>query len=102
MFRTRALLTLITCSAALGACMGMGPLTETERQKMKSLRHTQKEIPALCVVEQEAKSGRVGSGQRSIQQDAMKWHMRTEHGSSAWETRRLHSEVLKEECKLKS
>lgn len=102
MHRTPALLTLITCSTALGACMGMSPLTESERQKMESLRHTQKEIPALCVIELEAQSGRVSSGQRSMQQSAMKWHMRTEHGSSGWETRRLHSEVLKEECKLKS
>ena len=79
MHRTPALLTLITCSTALGACMGMSPLTESERQKMESLRHTQKEIPALCVIELEAQSGRVSSGQRSMQQSAMTWHMRSQH-----------------------
>lgn len=96
--RTKVVLIGITCASALSACVGNGPLTEPEEQAMEALRHKPEDVPALCVIEREAKSGRVGSSQRSSQQNAMKWHMRTEHGSAGWETRRLHSAVLKQEC----
>ena len=96
--RTTVVVLTITFAAPLLACTGIGPLTESDRQAMKALRHTPAEIPALCIIEREAQSGRTSSSQRTTRKRAMRWHMQTKHGSSGWETRRLHSEVLKEEC----